>query len=56
MVADKRTHLGAGHKGTLDLSCADAVTGWVDDVIHSTGDPVISIGVAAASITGEVVA
>jgi hypothetical protein len=55
-MADKWSHLGAGDKGTLDLGRADAVTGGVDDIVHSTRDPVVSVGVAAASITSEVVA
>jgi hypothetical protein len=55
VVADSWSHLGAGDKGTLDLGCADAVTRGVDDIVHSAGDPVVSVGVAATSITSEVV-
>lgn len=51
----QKVYLWAGYKGALDFSCADTVAGGVDDVIHSACDPVVSVRVAATSVTGEVV-
>ena len=40
----------------LDLGGAHAVAGDVDDVVDAADDPVVAVLVAAAAVTGEVVA
>ena len=43
-----------GNERALDLGGAHAVAGDVDDIIHSTGNPIVAIGVAPGAIAGEV--
>mmetsp|Transcript_2388 Transcript_2388/g.3152 ORF Transcript_2388/g.3152 Transcript_2388/m.3152 type:complete len:297 (+) Transcript_2388:1357-2247(+) len=45
-----------GHQCAFDLGCAHAVTRDVDHVINTAGDPIITILIAAAAVTGEVIA
>ena len=44
------------HQRAFHFCGAHAVTGDVDDVIDAARDPVVTIGVTAAAVTGEVVA
>ncbi|MNR39712.1 hypothetical protein D3C85_1579440 [compost metagenome] len=38
----------------FDLGGAHAVAGHVEHVVHATGDPVVTIGIATGAVTGEV--
>ncbi|CEG10123.1 hypothetical protein BN961_03558 [Afipia felis] len=44
------------HQRAFDFRRAHAMTGDVDDVIDAAGDPVITVGIAAAAVAGEVLA
>jgi hypothetical protein len=43
-------------QGALDFGGAHAVAGDVEHVVDAAGDPVVAVLVAAAAVTGEVVA
>src|SRR5712692_3868678 len=38
----------------FNLSCAQAMTGDIDHIIHPTGDPVVAVLIAATAIASEV--
>mmetsp|Transcript_25334 Transcript_25334/g.70865 ORF Transcript_25334/g.70865 Transcript_25334/m.70865 type:complete len:231 (-) Transcript_25334:300-992(-) len=48
-------HRRVDHQCRLDLCCAYAVTGDVDDIVHTACDPVEPVLVALCPVTGEVV-
>lgn len=40
----------------LDLSGGQSVAGDVDDIVHATADPIVTLVIAGGAVTGEVVA
>ncbi|CUH54119.1 hypothetical protein SHM7688_03589 [Shimia marina] len=49
-------HGRMGHKGAFHLRRAHAVAGDIDHIIHTAGDPIVAVFVAAAAVTGKVIA
>jgi hypothetical protein len=49
-------HRGMADQRRFDFRRAHAVTGDVEHVIDATGDPVIAVVIAAAAVTGEILA
>ena len=45
-----------GNERALDLGRPHTMAGHVDYVVNAAGDPVISVGIAAAAIAGEILA
>ena len=41
------------NQGSLDLSCRQTVTGYVDDVVDTSSNPVEALVVTASTITSE---
>jgi hypothetical protein len=48
-------HLRTSYKCTLDFSGTDSVAGGVDDVINTTGNPVVTVRVTTTAITGKII-
>ena len=42
------------HERALDFRRADAMAGNIDDIVHATEQPVIAIGIHAATVAGEI--
>ena len=49
-------HFLVGYQRAFNFRRAHAVTRHVDHVVHSPGDPVIAVLVAAAAVAGEIIA
>src|ERR1700722_893026 len=47
-------HLRMSDQGTFNFRGTQPVSGHIDDVVDTTRDPVIAIGIAARAITGEI--
>jgi hypothetical protein len=50
-----RCYLRASHKRALDFGGSDAMSRWVDDIVHTPCDPVVPVRVTAASVAREIV-
>ena len=49
-------HLGMFYQSRFDFRGTQPVAGYVEDVVDTTGDPVITVFVTACAISGEVIA